>query len=225
MYQWTMRNETSQEQIYVESLIAAESASKQKSRRFAEELGLEAISLSPAEGRVLTFLIKQHSCYKFVEIGTLTGLSAQYILEGLGPEGKLWSLEKSELHAEKASEALAAHPLGTNAHLVVGDARLTLESLASEGPFDGIFIDGNKGAYGDYLAWAEKNLRSGALLIADNIFLSGAVWGESEGQAGRFSAKQVRVMQEFNRRLADPNLYESVILPSREGLHVAIKKF
>lgn len=218
-----MRSETPKSQSYIESLLAPESATKLKSREFATELGLERISLSAAEGALLKLLVQLHGCKRFVEIGTLTGLSAQYLIEGMGAGSELWTLEKNEIHAAKAREAWGAHPMASAIHAVVGDARVTLMELAAKGPFDGVFIDGNKAAYGDYLAWAEANVRRGGLIIADNVFLSGAVWGEVVTQ--KFSEKQVRVLQDFNRRLADPNLYDSAVLPTAEGLSVAVKKF
>lgn len=218
-----MRIEKTPAQSYIESLISAEAISKQRSRLFAEELGLGKICLSPSEGRLLSLLVRLRACRKFVEIGTLTGLSAQYILEGMNGEGHLWTLEKTPVHAEKAREALAEHPGFHQVNFVLGDARITLAEIANQGPFDGVFIDGNKAAYGDYLAWAEKNIRPGGLIIADNVFLSGTVWGGSSQQ--KFSEKQIRVMQEFNRRLSDSALYESALLPTSEGLHVAIKRF
>jgi predicted O-methyltransferase YrrM len=220
-----MRIEIPKAQAYIESLAAEEAPSKHQSRVFAEELGLGRICLSPSEGRLLAFLVRRHGCRKFVEIGTLTGLSAQYILEGMDGKGELWTLEKADLHAKRASEALAEHPAGKNVHVLVGDARITLENLSASGPFDGVFIDGNKAAYGDYLTWTEKNVRLGGLIIADNVFLNGAVWGDSEGQSQKFSEKQVRVLQEFNKRLADPTLYDGVIVPTKEGLHIAVKLF
>lgn len=220
-----MRIEVPQAQAYIESLASEEVPSKQKSRDAAAELGLEKICLSPSEGQLLSFFVRTHRCRKFVEIGTLTGLSAQYILEGMGGSGELWSLEKTELHAEKALEALAGHPAGKNAHVLLGDARITLETVKSQGPFDGVFIDGNKAAYGDYLAWAEINICRGGLIIADNVFLNGAVWGNKEGQSQKFSDKQIKVMQAFNKRLSDPALYDSALLPTKEGMHIAVKKF
>jgi predicted O-methyltransferase YrrM len=217
-----MRFEIPKVQAYIESLLPPESAGKVRSRAAAEELGLGRISLSPSEGQLLSFMIRRHQCRKFVEIGTLTGLSAQFILECMDGAGLLWTLEKTEAHAAKAREALALHPWGDKASVVVGDARVTLETVASEAPFDGVFIDGNKAAYGDYLAWAEKNVRVGGLIVADNVFLSGAVWGESTQQ--KFSEKQIGVLQAFNKRLSDPECYDSVIAPTPEGMTFAIKK-
>lgn len=207
---------------YMNSLLAEENDLKKRSRLYAEELGLARISVSPAEAQLIRTLVHSHRCKKFVEIGTLTGLSAQYIFEGLQPGGQLWTLEKDPRHAEKSADIFKGlDQKDKKVHLVVGDAREELQKIKSEGPFDGIFIDGNKAAYMDYLLWAEENLSSGSLILADNIFLSGAVWGESTTQ--KFSEKQVRIMQEFNQRLANPKAYQAAIVPSYEGLYVGIK--
>lgn len=208
---------------YMGSLLPEESPLKQMSRKFAEELGLARISISPAEGQLIKTLVRVHGAKRFVEIGTLTGLSAQYIFEALPSGGELWTLEKDPRHGEMSNQIFSQLDQSQKkVHLVMGDARVELEKLAAQGPFDGVFIDGNKAAYFDYLTWAEGNLRSGGLILADNIFLSGSVWGEATTQ--RFSDKQIRIMKEFNQRLADPQLYEAAIVPSYEGLYVAVKR-
>lgn len=208
---------------YMNSLLLAESELKLQSRKFADELGLGRISISPAEAQLVRTLIGLHGAKKFVEIGTLTGLSAQYIFEALPEGGDLWTLEKDLKHSQMAASVFSQMDQSKKKiHLVTGDARVELEKLSAQGPFDGIFIDGNKAAYFDYLIWAEAQVRSGGLILADNIFLSGAVWGESTQQ--KFSEKQIKIMREFNQRLADPNLYEAAIVPSYEGLYVAIKR-
>lgn len=210
-------------EAYMESLLKKENELKQLSREFAEELGLARISISPAEAQLIRTLLHSHGVKKFVEIGTLTGLSAQYIFEALPEGGELWTLEKDPKHGDMAQQIFSQLDQSKKKiHLVMGDARAELDKISSQGPFDGVFIDGNKAAYFDYLVWAEKNLRPGGLILADNIFLSGAVWGEATQQ--RFSEKQIRVMQEFNRRLADPQLFEAAIVPTFEGLYVAVKK-
>ncbi|KHD88993.1 MAG: methyltransferase [Bdellovibrio sp. ArHS] len=208
---------------YMDSLLLEENENKKMSRQFAEELGLARISISPAEAQLIKTLVRLHGAKKFVEIGTLTGLSAQYLFEALPEGGELWTLEKDPRHGEKSAKVFAnLDQSKKKIHLVMGDARAELERISAEGPFDGVFIDGNKAAYFDYLTWAEKNLRVGGLILADNIFLSGAVWGQATQQ--KFSEKQIRIMQEFNQRLADPALFEAAVVPSYEGLYVAIKK-
>lgn len=208
-------------ELYMNALLGLENPLKLQSRAFAEELGLERISIAPAEGQLIKTLVRMHACKKFVEIGTLTGLSAQYLFEGLAAGGELWTLEKEARHAEMARRVFSQiDQQEKKIHLVVGDAREELKILSDLGPFDGVFIDGNKAAYGDYLEWAELHVRPGGLILADNIFLNGAVWGDTQS---RFSEKQIRIMQQFNQRLADPSLFESAIVPSFEGLYVGIK--
>ena len=108
------------------------------------------------------------------------------------------------------------------AKVLVGDAEQTLLELGKDlqgMQVDGIFIDGNKGAYVEYLNWAEKHVRPGGLIVGDNVFLRGQVFNGSK--EGSFGAGQISAMQEFNRRLADTKRYQSVILPTGEGLFVA----
>jgi predicted O-methyltransferase YrrM len=209
-------------QSYVESLVPEEGIFKKSARENAISLGLGRISLSSAEGQLIKTLIALHGCRKFIEIGTLTGLSALYIFEALPAGGELWTIEKDPTHAQLAAQSFEKlDQTNKKIHLVVGDARAELTKLSESGPFDGIFIDGNKAAYFEYLLWSEKSLRPGGLIIADNIFLSGAVWGESTKQ--KFSEKQIRTMIDFNQRISDPAKYTSAIVPSPEGLFVAVK--
>jgi predicted O-methyltransferase YrrM len=215
--------QTTPKEAYMDSLLQQESPLKLQSRQFAHELGLSRISISPAEAQLIKTLVRLHGARKVVEIGTLTGLSAQYIFDALPEGGELWTLEKDPKHGEMATQAFAGLDQSRKKiHLVMGDAREQLKQLSEQGPFDAVFIDGNKAAYFDYLMWSEANLRVGGLVLADNIFLSGAVWGGATQQ--KFSDKQIRIMREFNDRLANPDLYEAAIVPSYEGLYVAVKK-
>jgi predicted O-methyltransferase YrrM len=211
---------------YLHMLFPTEpSALFEEAREASRELGKAPISLSPHEARLMASLIHMHRCKKFVEVGTLTGLSALWILQGLETGGELWTLEKDEQHAKKARHIFEKYKKSHHdkkIHLIEGDAQATLQSLESKGPFDGIFIDGNKSAYGAYLDWAEKNLRKGGLILADNVFLGGAVL---TGNKATFSKKQIDVMKSFNERLADPKRYMSAVIPTGEGLFMAMKLF
>ncbi len=219
-----MRNvEVSAQEQYIQNLFVSENDLKKQSRVAAQELGLDRISLSANEGRLLENLIRLHQSKKIVEIGTLTGLSAQYIFDGMSDGAELWTLEKSPEHCEKAQAVFSlVDQSKKKIHLIAGDAREKLKEISTHAPFDAVFIDGNKAAYWDYLEWAEAHLKSGGMIVGDNVFLSGAVYGETTQQ--KFSEKQVRIMCDFNARLANSDLYHSVLIPTFEGLFVAIKK-
>lgn len=218
-------------QQYAEGLFQAEPSELfTKAKQASDQVGKTSISLSSGEARLLSVLIRSHACKKFVEIGTLTGYSALWAMEGLADGGELWTLEKDPQHASLAGSIFeeynaqeAKKKNGKKIHLVVGDAREELNKISSEGPFDGIFIDGNKAAYGDYLDWAEKNVRAGGLILADNVYLGGSVFGQPSLKT--ISEKQTKIMQDFNKRLADSEKYVSTLIDTHEGLFVAIKKF
>lgn len=187
----------------------------------AQDLNKSPLSITALEGRILSFLVSQAGCKNFVEIGTLTGFSALWIAAGMGV-GKLWTLEKDPVHAQAAREVFQQYRGQVQIHLLEGDARNVLQELSLKGPFDGVFIDGNKSAYLDYLNWCEAHVVKGGLILADNIFLRGSVWGV-EGTP--FSEKQVKIMKEFNQRLSDPEKYHSCVLPTFDGIFAAVKMF
>lgn len=205
------------------------------SRNLSNEIQKTPISLSENEARILSTLVASHNCKNFVEIGTLTGYSALWILHALVDGGELFTFEKNDAHAKAALEVFVkVHLLseagkpgfkGKRIHLYEGDAEETLKVIEDKGPFDGIFIDGNKSAYPLYLDWAEANLKKGGIIIADNVFLGGSVWGATTESSQRFGPSQVAAMQSFNQRLADRRKYTSAIFPTGEGLFFAVKNF
>lgn len=204
-----------------------------ESRSLSNHLNKTPISLSEMEAQLLSTLVASHSCKKFVEIGTLTGYSALWILHGLREEGELFTFEKDDKHARAALQVFNKfHDLadrgeigfkGKRVHLYEGAAEEALKILSDKGPFDGVFIDGNKSAYDQYLNWAEANLKKGGIIIGDNIFLKGAVWGDNS--LNQFNEKQIKSMQNFNMRLADSKKYTSTIIPTNEGMFFAVKNF
>jgi len=213
----TFKTETDQ---YILGL-SHESSLMELARAESQLYNKEGISLSAVEGALLRNFACMVQAAKVVEIGTLTGLSALYLLEGMAANGTLWTLEKEAHHAQSAQKIFAQWTGSQKIHLLEGDARENLSKISSQGPFDLIFIDANKAAYMDYFKWADAHLRKGGVIVADNVFLSGAVWGNSDG--ARFSGKQVEVMKQFNSLLMSSANYRTSIIPTSEGLLLATK--
>jgi predicted O-methyltransferase YrrM len=216
-----MRKEIAKSYEYIEKISPKESETKQKARTLAAQLGLAGISLSSVEANLVRFLCQLVQPEKILEIGTLTGLSALYFLENLSDKVEIWTIEKSQQHAEMAAEVLKTHIEKNRCHLLVGDAREELKKLENKIEFDVVFIDGNKAAYKEYFDWAIRHVRIGGLIIADNVFLSGAVWGDQTNQ--KFNQKQIGVMQNLNSSALNNEKLFSVIIPTEEGLLVCQK--
>ncbi len=208
---------------YIEKLLNSESELMQKARSNSEKLGLETISISAAEAALIRYHLESICAVKVVEIGTLTGLSALHILSALPEHGQLWTIEKSEEHKALAAAVLQNEISSNRCHLLLGDAREKLTELSQAGPFDAVFIDGNKAAYLDYFDWANAHIRPGGVIIVDNIFLAGAVWGDETSQ--KFNAKQIKTVQQMNEKAFSDKSLSSVIIPTEEGLLICKKQF
>ena len=216
-----MRTDQKPSYAYIEHCYQQENEQMQLSRKFADQLGLGGISVSQVEAHLLRFLVALIQPKKIVEIGTLTGLSCQYFLQSLQQDGMIYTLEKSPEHIDLATLALKPWIDKGQCKIIIGDAREQLPRLTTKGPFDAIFIDGNKAAYKDYWLWAKSNIRSGGIILIDNVFLAGAVWGDTSKQ--KFSDKQIQTVKDMTTDvLADLN-FKSSFVPTEEGLLLAVK--
>lgn len=199
---------------YIRTLYAAETELLTQIRNTLAEQNL-SIHVSPEEGKLLQLLVRMHRAKHIVEIGTLGGYSALWIAAALPADGHITTFEKSSERAEMARKHIAASPYAKKITVVEGDAHAMLRE--HKGKVDMVFIDAEKTGYPDYLEWAEQHLPAGGLLVADNTFLFDTVFSEApEGEAKMWNA-----MRQFNAALAER--FEAIILPTAEGLSIALK--
>lgn len=159
---------------------------------------------------------------RIVEVGTLSGYSALCMAQAIPVDGEVYTIEKNREHAQIARQHFAKHP-DRKITLLEGDGIDELQKLASKGEkFDMIFIDADKSGYCNYLDWAEEHIRPKGLIVADNTLLFDTVYLNSP--PSNVSQKSWAVMKEFNQRTANPDKYYSIMIPTAEGLTVAIKK-
>lgn len=183
--------------------------------------GVSHMSISGHEARLLQFLIRSMNVKTIVEVGTLFGYSGIAMAKALPKDGKLITLEKNPVNFEFAKKLIGASSVAGKIEALCGDAETLLKSIEAQGPFDMVFIDANKAGYVKYLDWAEKNVRTGGLIIGDNTFLFGALWGHSDDREA--GPNQIKVMTEFNQRLSNPDKYNSILIPTSEGMTIAQK--
>lgn len=206
---------------YVSEVFGLDDPDLIEVRKQLEQQELSFMAISPLEGRILQFLIKAFALRHVVEVGTLFGYSAMCMAKVLPDQGKVITVEKNPAHHAVAKNLFQSSRCATKIEALCGDGMPILNSIEARGPFDMVFIDANKAGYVDYLNWAEKNVRSGGLIVGDNTFLFGALWGASDDREA--GPSQIRGMKEFNSRLADPTRYNSILIPTHEGLTIAQK--
>ena len=198
---------------YVGGLFAPPDPALENALRRSREAGLPEINISATEGKLLRMLAEMVGARRILEIGTLGGYSAIHFARALPEDGALISLELDERHAAVARENVAEAGLESKIEVRVGDARELLAGMVEngEGPFDVVFIDADKGGYPEYLDWALRLSRPGALILGDNAIRGGGVL-----DAGDESS---RAMREFNEKLARDERLSAIVVPLiREGI-------
>ena len=189
--------------------------------RMTEDKQVLPMQIAPYEGRILYVLAKMARVRKIVEIGTLHGYSTFHLARALPEEGVIWTCDRDAERQERAKEILKETAEYQKIRWISGPAQKTLDSLTGEGPFDLVFIDADKEAYGEYLHWAEKHLCSGGILLADNTFLFGSLYGE---EVRTVSSETREIMKRFNTTLSHSREWTGAMIPTEEGLTVAVKK-
>ncbi len=184
--------------------------------------GRLGINIGLIEAQLLKILIRLYQPKKIIECGTLFGYSSIQMAKALQKDAHIFTIERDEASAALAKQSFAECEVERQVTLLVGEVSVKLAELSGQSPFDMIFIDHNKAGYIDALDWAEKNIRLGGLIIADNTLL----WGEVAGAENlRASKTQLEIIRTFNSRLADPKKYTSILVPTAEGLSIAVKEF
>jgi predicted O-methyltransferase YrrM len=136
---------------YIEQVVGASDATLEAALADSARAGLPAISVSPAQGKLLHLLAKATGARRVLEVGTLGGYNAIWLGRAVAPWGQVVTLEFDPHHAEVARANPDRAGLTQVVDVRVGPA---LETLAELGEFDLVFMDGDKPSNADYVAAA-----------------------------------------------------------------------
>jgi predicted O-methyltransferase YrrM len=168
------------------------------------------------QGRLLSFLSKMMQPKRILEIGTFTGYSAICLAEGLAEGGILHTIEVNR----EMEEIIISHFKSTNVEnkikLHFGQAEAVIADL-EEDNFDLVFIDADKKNNYTYFQLAFNKVRSGGLIIIDNVLWKGKVYGTEKDT-------DTENIRKLNDQIAVDSRVEKLILPVRDGLLVIRKK-
>ena len=154
---------------------------------------------------------------RVLEIGSAIGYSA--ILMALKTHADIVSIEKDVSNYNLAKENIKKASLDKRIKLILGDA-LEVE-LNDE--FDLIFIDAAKAQYLKFLERFKTNLKTGGIIICDNLLFHGLVENPSEVEQKRLKSL-VKKIDGFNRSLIEHQEFDTYIYELGDGLSISIKK-
>ena len=168
------------------------------------------------QGRILSLISKIISPKKILEIGTYTGYSAICLCEGLDIGGVLHTIDNNKELVEIQNKYFKKANLKNKIVQYSGDAKNIIPSINEE--FDIVFIDADKESYPEYYDLIINKVRSGGIIIADNILWSGKILEQvkKDDQA-------TKSIIEFNNKIINDNRVKNIILPIRDGLNIVRK--
>lgn len=171
----------------------------------------------PLQGRVLSMFSKMMQPTRVLEIGAYTGYSALCFAEGLAEDGEVHSIEiNKELNVIQDKYWKLAK-MENRIKRFNGAALDILPELNDS--YDIIFMDADKENYPEYYEHTLRLLRSGGMLLVDNVLWSGKVTSEVKKHD-----PETKALQELNRIITEDDRVSNVLLPIRDGIMMAMKK-
>lgn len=153
---------------------------------------------------------------RILEIGTYTGYSAICLAQGLQEGGELHTIEKDDEKCEIIEKYIGMAGMQDKIIPHYGDAHQIVAAL--DEPWDLVFIDADKPAYGLYYDLVIDRMNSGGIILADNVLFEGKVLLPEEQQG-----KNERAMHLFNQKMKQDDRVAQVILPIRDGISIIRK--
>jgi caffeoyl-CoA O-methyltransferase len=177
------------------------------------------MAISLEQGNFLTFLVAAIKAKNAVEVGTFTGSSSVSIARGLSENGKLHCFDHSQQYTSIAKEFWKKAGLEAKIELHLGDAKKLIGEFQPKELIDFVFIDADKGNYDFYFETLFPFVRSGGVIVFDNMLRGGDVIKPFANQS-----EETRGLVKLNAKLAkDPRL-SAVLVPIADGLQLCLKK-
>ena len=151
---------------------------------------------------------------KALEIGMAIGYSVVHLARGMGEQGLIVTIEPSDEMIRAASGYLERAGLMNRVRIERGKALDVMPKLNET--FDLLFIDALKEEYSEYLDLGLKLLRTGGVVIVDNLLWGGKVAGDD-------NESSTVALRKFNPYFINHPQLKAEILSVGDGLGYAVK--
>ena len=165
-------------------------------------------------GVTLEVLARSINARRVMELGSGFGYSAYWFARAVGADGEVHCTDGDPDNAAKAEDYLTRAGCWDRVSYHVGDA---VEQMATvEGDFDIVYDDIDKHGYPDAWRAGRERIRVGGLYICDNVLWSGRVVEPNPD-------RNTSAILEHNQLIADDDRFVSTIVPTRDGVFVALR--
>lgn len=200
---------------YLDGLVPARPLEMQRMEAYAKETDFPIVG--PASGQVCYLMARMIGAKRVFELGSGYGYSTAWFCKAVHENGggEVHHVVWDEALSQKARCHLGNLGYGDMVKYTVGEAVEALK--ATPGPFDLIFNDIEKQGYPASLPVIAEKLRSGGVLIVDNVLWSGKIFDPGETDAA------TEAIREFTRMVVNDPGWHATVVPVRDGLLVAQK--
>ena len=207
-------------QDYLDLLIPKRSEFLEELRKkSAREESYAPIVQKSTEQLIVTLLniIKPN---RVLEIGTAVGYSSILMADNLPDDSTIITVERYKKHADIAVDNVFESGYERKIRVIEGEAAEVLHWL--DGEFDFIFLDAAKGQYIEFLPDVMRLLKSGGVLLSDNILYKGMV--EDEEKVVHRKVTIVKRLRMYLEEINQKPLLTTSIIPIGDGVALSVKK-
>lgn len=158
---------------------------------------------------------------RVLEVGTAVGFSALLMSEYLPEGARITTIENYEKRIPIARENFVRAGKESMITLLEGDAQDVLKTLDEE--FDFIFMDAAKGQYIHFLPEVLRLLKTGGVLLSDNVMQDGTIIKSRFGVERRDRTIHAR-MREYLYVLKHHEELLTSIVPLGDGAALSVKR-
>ena len=200
---------------YSEEFIA-ESEVIEQARHRGEELGCTPVL--PGTGAALRLLAAASGARAVAEVGTGAGGSCLGLRGGMPSVGILTTIDVEAEHQRAARKAYVAAGVAPQRTRVITGRALDVLPRLTDGAYDMVVVDGDKGEYAAYVEQALRLLRPGGVLALDNM-----LWHDKVADPAARD-ETTTALRDLGKMLRDHDGLVPCLLPVGDGLLAAVKR-
>jgi O-methyltransferase len=187
----------------------------------AKLAGHSVMQIAPEQGAFMALMVKLIGARRIVECGTFTGYSALAMALALPIDGRIVACDVSAEWTGIGQRFWARAGVSERIDLRLGPAAKTLDDLLAKGgagTIDMMFIDADKPSYDTYYESGLKLLRTGGLILIDNV-----LWGGDVARPEKNDADTV-ALRALNAKVRADSRVDFAMLPVGDGVTMVRKR-
>jgi caffeoyl-CoA O-methyltransferase len=205
---------------YIRSVSLREPEALRRQRLDTDDHPQATMQIAPEQGQFLHLMARLVGARITLEIGVFMGYSSSWVALALPPGGKIIACDVSEEFTARARQTWKEVCVEDKIDLRLRPALETLDELLADGragAFDFAFIDADKPNYWNYYERALQLVRTGGLIVIDNVLWHGDVINPDD------RSSHTEAIREFNRKIHADERVALSLATIGDGLMLACK--